>query len=206
MMHVDKDLWGSSQVLNGSYDVPGLEFKSPPTILDVGANVGCASLWFSKRYPGCKVHAYEPTPACILAFLHNLSDFPNVELHQCGVLASCKAGDSMPLYEGICGTYSNSFYWQPNEQNLNFVTAKVFPAEELPEADILKVDTEGCDSEIIENYKHIDNLSAVMYEWHTKADERRIKIFLSSHGFRFVKYVPSCNTRGDVIALGPKVQ
>jgi len=45
----------------------------PKTILDVGANDGEVSLYFSKKYPKSKIFSVEPSPANILILEDNLS-------------------------------------------------------------------------------------------------------------------------------------
>src|SRR2546430_4335867 len=53
-----------------------LEFQAPspsPRILDCGANVGLASLFFKRRYPAARITAYEADPALFAIALANLS-------------------------------------------------------------------------------------------------------------------------------------
>jgi FkbM family methyltransferase len=36
--------------------------RQRPVILDCGANIGLATIWFARTYPGCVLHAFEPDP------------------------------------------------------------------------------------------------------------------------------------------------
>jgi hypothetical protein len=52
-LHEDADL-----IFNGGYDVPML--APPKTVLDIGANCGMFTVWAARRWPGARIHAYEP--------------------------------------------------------------------------------------------------------------------------------------------------
>ena len=47
--------------------------RDAPRILDCGANVGLASLWFKRRWPAARVTAYEADPAIATCLRKNLS-------------------------------------------------------------------------------------------------------------------------------------
>ena len=45
-----------------------------PCVVDVGANIGLFSLFIRERYPGCTVHAFEPSPVHFALLQQNLAD------------------------------------------------------------------------------------------------------------------------------------
>ncbi len=49
-----------------------------PVIVDCGANVGYASVWFALRYPRAIVCAVEPEPQNFALLSRNVADYPNV--------------------------------------------------------------------------------------------------------------------------------
>jgi FkbM family methyltransferase len=58
------------------------------TIVDIGANVGFASLFFLTRNPEAYVWAFEPDAANVLRFRENLREFePRYSLNECAVTA-----------------------------------------------------------------------------------------------------------------------
>jgi FkbM family methyltransferase len=45
-----------------------------PRILDCGANIGMATLWFALRWPGARIEAFEPNPEAVAALRRTLED------------------------------------------------------------------------------------------------------------------------------------
>ena len=57
-----------------------------PTILDCGANIGMASVYFQWLYPKSKIQAFEPDPQTFLLLEHNIArNRLNVEPHNCAL-------------------------------------------------------------------------------------------------------------------------
>lgn len=51
---------------------------SVPVVIDAGANVGAASIWFARQFPLARVLAIEPDPANAQLCRHNTSKFTNI--------------------------------------------------------------------------------------------------------------------------------
>ncbi len=51
---------------------------APPLILDLGANIGLASLYFAQRWPAAEILAVEPSPANFALLQRNLAPFPRL--------------------------------------------------------------------------------------------------------------------------------
>ena len=49
-------------------DLADYFIKEDTTIIDVGANLGIYSLYFSKKYTSCQVHSYEPVSSVFKSF------------------------------------------------------------------------------------------------------------------------------------------
>jgi FkbM family methyltransferase len=77
--------------LDRQYDIPGavskrvigryheiLEAGKIPTIVDAGANIGAASIWFSGMFPKCAVVAIEPEPGNAAVLRKNIKASPAV--------------------------------------------------------------------------------------------------------------------------------
>lgn len=56
-----------------------------PTIIDCGANVGYASIWFAVKYPGAIVYAIEPEPQNFSVLESNVAPYENIVPIKAGV-------------------------------------------------------------------------------------------------------------------------
>jgi FkbM family methyltransferase len=54
------------------YDVPGFDWHSARMIVDVGANIGIATVWFAERAPQARILAVEPSPVALPVLETNL--------------------------------------------------------------------------------------------------------------------------------------
>jgi FkbM family methyltransferase len=61
-------------LIHHEYDVPGLDLAKARTIIDVGANVGGASLWFAWQAPLARIIAVEPDPETADRLSRNIDD------------------------------------------------------------------------------------------------------------------------------------
>lgn len=187
-------------VLKGCYDVPveadpkeGKQF----TVLDIGANVGAFCRWASDRWKDCTIHAYEPA-------------LPNFEL----LVRTCKEiiknnvfiyrnnkavgnfNNVVPLYltGENCGEYALTKAHQPNAPLV--ANVDIMDAAELPEADLVKIDTEGSELMIVKRLKLTPRLKAIVLEYHSYSDIEPITTYLVGNGFTAFEYSPSSEHRG----------
>jgi FkbM family methyltransferase len=70
--------------------------EHPRLIVDAGANVGSATLWFRERFPDVRVIAIEPNPQAFERLRRNVGDEPNVEL----VNAALAGSDGKAFFTG----------------------------------------------------------------------------------------------------------
>ena len=52
--------------------------ESPEVILDIGANIGYSSIFFSRNYPYATVYAFEPVEENYDCLVQNIEDYPNI--------------------------------------------------------------------------------------------------------------------------------
>lgn len=62
-VHVDRD-----------YEVPGVDWRSTRTILDIGAHVGSFTLWAANRAPSARILAVEPNPESFRMLSRNIRE------------------------------------------------------------------------------------------------------------------------------------
>lgn len=160
--------------------VPGLD--DVRTILDVGANLGAASVLFACHYPDAIVHAFEPGPDTFDLFVKNTAPFPSVVPHNFGLFDET---DKRPLYRGKSSPGEASIYphpWVKDESDLvELRNVTTWTAEEkIERIDILKVDTEGCELPIFRGLAdYLPDIQVIYMEFHSKDDWRELDAMLA---------------------------
>ncbi len=150
------------------YDIPGLEFESPPRILDVGANIGAFTVWAMQRWPGARITAYEPHPDNFKALVENArvdGGFGPVCLP---VAVSDRVGP-VKLYKGRNGA-CHALTTDGRNQAAEYIVVGCQSANDLPPCDVLKLDVEGAELGILRVYRHLSQCKAVLLEWHSLDD------------------------------------
>ena len=174
---------GLAVVLGGSYDIHGLEFSAPARILDIGGHVGSFSVWAASRWPGAQITTYEPHPESAAFCRLNTEGLSTVVER---AVVGPGRPETLLLHEGIRNTGQRSIHML-GEQRSEGLMVKTLRARDLPPADIIKLDTEGCEIEIITDYQHMSGVQALMLEWHGLADYHALLKMMPSMGFRLVR-------------------
>jgi FkbM family methyltransferase len=148
---------------------------SPAFIVDAGANIGLATLYFAWKYPQAQIAAIEPEPSNLELLRRNCADLPSVRIFPAA------------LWSGR----SDLFIADPNSEKWNFsVTESRSAGPTVPAVtvgdilrecrfehiDILKLDIEGAEKELFR---------AGWQEWLPKV--RMIMIELHD------RFVPGCS-------------
>ena len=121
----------------------------PKVILDLGANVGYASVLFTNRYPDAKIFAVEPDTGNYETAKKNLAGYPNVTLIKG---AAWHTSENINLVDD---GYGEAAYTVKSGEGKNMV--KGYTMQEIMQIigvstiDLLKIDIEGAEKEIFEN-------------------------------------------------------
>ena len=59
--------------------------EEPEIIIDCGANIGLASVYFANKYPGALIIAIEPEPSNYEMLIKNTANYSNIHCHNNGV-------------------------------------------------------------------------------------------------------------------------
>jgi len=151
------------------------------TVVDVGANVGAASLYFALRYPQTAVFAFEPFPEAYRLLAENLAPFPKVRTFGFGFL---DRDVHMPMYlsgvDPVTNSVSVSGLNTSESQEISLRDAySVLKELEITAIDILKIDTEGCEVPILRSLKGLLPYTRAIYlEYHDETDRCRIDAML----------------------------
>jgi len=151
-------------------------------IVDIGANIGAASVFLHTQYPAARIVAIEPSAAAFALLAENTAPFPQIESKQTA-LYDKKA--SLPLRVGRMDSTTNSFGVSVLTKEKGGETLELedaagfFLREGLQNADIVKLDTEGCEWPILSSLRPwLGQFQAIYLEYHSETDRRRIDALL----------------------------
>ena len=166
-------------ILQGrDYPLVKLPNYSPTTIVDIGANVGAATLYFYNAYPQATFYCYEPSKENFNCLQENTKYFDNIQVFPYGLF---DRDAELPLYQGRSQSAQNSVM-KSNEtvaEKYDVITlvktAKEIANRNLKQISILKIDTEGCEVPILEEiFSIVDTLEMIYFEYHSEEDRREI--------------------------------
>jgi FkbM family methyltransferase len=152
------------------------------TVVDIGANIGAAAVYFSVYYPSARIFAFEPTPTNHALLAANTADLSQVKTFPFGLFDRDRQAT---LYHGMQDSVQNSIgrggeQTQESETIVLRETAAVFRELALETIDILKLDTEGCEVPILLSmWKWIPRTGVIYVEFHSEIDRLEIDRLLS---------------------------
>ena len=121
------------------------------TIVDIGATVGCFTLWVVKRAPQARVVAVEPNPNVYPFLIDNIAqnELTNRVVAMPAALGA-KAGHATVIDSSFSTLARAVPDPNPSPSSMSMVTLQdVLNEAGLDECDLLKVDCEGCEYDIL---------------------------------------------------------
>lgn len=149
------------------YDFP-YPNADPRLIIDAGANIGCAAVYFAQRYPAARILAIEPEDQNFALLVQNTAAYPNVTPIRAALWTK-----KVPL--GITNPGTASYGFQIGEADPRLagpVDAVTIPEllalSESNHIDILKIDIEGSEDELFRaGYEAwLDRVGVIIVEVH----------------------------------------
>jgi len=148
------------------YDFP---LTPPDTIVDAGANIGAASLFFASRFPNARIIALEPDPSNYEALVRNVAGFPSIiPMHAAlwsyrGRLVLQTTGlaksETQVIEAGATG--------KGDVECLS--VADLLSQFGVGSIDLLKMDVEGSEKEILDqSASWIENIGTLVVELHER--------------------------------------
>lgn len=151
-------------------------------VVDVGANVGLFALYMKLIRPESIIHCFEPVPTTLELLQTNIGYMSDFHIYPFG-LSNCNQKVAMALHPFNTGQNSIKFTFPQSEQKIEISlcdAAETMERIQLHTIDILKIDTEGCEVEILESMQSmLDGVGMVIVEYHSNKDRRRIDQLLS---------------------------
>lgn len=177
--------WSYREIVDsGIYRFPNA--TNPPRILDCGANIGLASIFFLTHYPGCFLTAIEPDPDIFAALMENLEPYlgPRVT---CRCVALAERAGPLKFFQnrGDAGRISN-----PSKAHHAVTNIQAILLDELltESVDFLKMDIEGSEVHVLNSCKNLRRAAYIFVEYHSfQGQSQELDILLAklkSNGFR----------------------
>jgi FkbM family methyltransferase len=152
------------------YDVPVA--RPPRVIVDAGANVGLASVFFAHRFPDARIIAIEPEAGNFALLAKNVADYPNVVPVKAALWSDNAVIDLFDPGAGPWGYVVGTADDVPGawRQHADGVTLdEIMRMYRLDRIDLLKLDIEGSEREVLgASSAWIDAVDAVIVELHDR--------------------------------------
>jgi FkbM family methyltransferase len=162
------------------YDIPGLRWPDVRTIVDVGANVGAATLWFASRAPHARIAAVEPAPSVVSILETNvarngLSD--RVQIMSKALGAATGIGYLAPAADSTQTSVTSDATASDLEVSVQSL-GDLLDETGIETLDLLKLDCEGAEFEILRSSEDrvLPSVHAIVGEFHTTKSDRRADI------------------------------
>jgi FkbM family methyltransferase len=146
------------------YGVP--TSSSPKLIVDGGANVGYASVYFANQYPEAQIVAFEPEASNFDMLRINTASYPHIKIFQAGIWSKKTALRIENPEDDKC-----SFRIEEDSSGEGSITAvtidDILSSSSAVFIDILKLDIEGAEKEVFENSSSwLNKVGVLMVELH----------------------------------------
>lgn len=155
-------------LLDGEYALP--EAAAPDVILDVGANIGVASLFFRAHYPKAEIVAIEPDPDTFAKLERNVGGDPGTRVLNAAVAA--ERGDVL-LFRPPGHSIAASLKYRGRDRDASTrVPAETLDALcaelDLARIDVVKLDVEGAELEVLRGFSRLDEVAVIVGEAHPR--------------------------------------
>jgi FkbM family methyltransferase len=147
-----------------------LKFRSAgatPRILDCGANIGAASLFYKREYPGARITAYEADPVLCAMTKRNLerNGAADVEVVHAALWTSNgrvtfrAEGSDSGMIDGLAGAV--------DAKGVTVPSLRMRDVLERDRIDMLKLDIEGAECAVLEDCEPVlDRVTAIVMDLH----------------------------------------
>jgi FkbM family methyltransferase len=145
-------------------------------VLDIGANIGIASIYFAATFPDAVIHAFEPEPGNCEVLEANARQLARIQVHRFALGAD---DGELTLFDS--DDRANLGGFSSHDAGVNPARSKTVPVRHsgralaelgIRKVDILKIDTEGAEWEILTAMDRalLGGVRVIMGELHGRRD------------------------------------
>jgi FkbM family methyltransferase len=147
----------------------GLPF-SPKTVVDAGANIGMASIFFTHRYPEARVIAIEPEPSNFAVLVRNVQPYPAViPVHAALWNRDGQISVTTPEPDTPAKVKWAFVTREGPGVKIRAVTMRTLMQDmSITTIDLAKIDIEGAEQEVFEDTRWLAGLGCLMIELHDR--------------------------------------
>jgi FkbM family methyltransferase len=142
-----------------------LSVTTAPRVVDLGANIGLYGLWVLSRWPGARIHSFEPDPDNLAILDRNVTDAGVGS--RWTVTRACAAPDAGNVHfvGGQQADSRTAHDGDPTSDLSEVPAVDVFPY--LRDVDLLKIDIEGGEWPLLTDARFCDlSVPAIVLEYH----------------------------------------
>lgn len=183
----------------GEYSIPQyiLNKWTPKTIMDVGANVGAFTIWAAKQWPETTIYCFEPVRTNFFQLETNVRTLNALQDSDIRCFSTALRTKDVHHHQVMrqgannCGEAS---FYDLGEQAEETISVNVHDARAFQGCEFLKIDTEGCEVEILQGL-NLQNTKFIALEYHREEDIKEIQRILFPT-FKVVEHTPYRADRG----------
>lgn len=143
---------------------------SPKTIVDAGANIGMASIYFAHRYPGAKIIAIEAEASNFAVLARHVRPYPAIiPVHAALWNRDGQINVSEPdPATGAHGKWGFVTSEGPGAKVLAVTMHTLMQEMCIPAIDLAKIDIEGAEHEVFQDTRWLNSIGCLMIELHDR--------------------------------------
>ncbi|MFN8582560.1 MAG: FkbM family methyltransferase [Gemmatimonadaceae bacterium] len=186
------DIYTLAEVLRARQYQLRSDVPAHPVIVDGGAHIGLASIWFASVYPGAQLHCFEPEPRNADLLRRNMAQLSAAHVNGAALGRASGTGllhlAPVPAMHSLkSGTAGEKTVTVPV-----VALADYLESEHISRVDVLKLDVEGSELDALQGLgERIRDVSVIVGEMHESlVDEGEFYGFLESRGYRLIRREP----------------
>jgi FkbM family methyltransferase len=180
------DLFTLSEILHEGQYALRSPLPPEPTIVDAGANVGVAAVWFLAHHPGARLHAFEPEAENFRLLSENLGPFPGAVLNRAAVGARDATVELHLASHGAVHSVRDAEVGARTVEVPCVALGGYLARHSIRRVDLLKLDVEGSEADAVEGLgPRLADVGVIVGEMHERlVDVPALYERLAAAGFR----------------------